>query len=445
MSEINPVIFREYDIRGVYPDEFDEDAAYKIAAAFCQYLEQKKHFGPVVVGYDARISSPSLANAFKQGVLDQGRDALDLGMVTTPLFYFAFNSAKAAGGAMITASHNSGDLNGIKLIREGGVSVYGKDGLPEVRKFVGDGVGIKMGKGRLVQKEFVSDYVDYLKIYAEVSRPLRVVADASNGSAGPVLEKFFGGLKNVAVEKIFFSASGDFTEHSPNPLSEKALDFAVKKVIETKADLGFVLDADGDRIIFIDEKGDYMPADLMYAFLLDNLLERGDLVLADVSMSKVIEDVCRKKDAVFERAPVGHANVKAMMRAKEARFAGELSGHFYFKDFFYSDSALLALSHVLSLASKTDEPLSKIIEPYKKYFNSGQLNFSVKNPEEVIERLKKEYADGRQSFLDGLTVEYQDWWFNVRASKTEPLVRLVVEAESRELMEEKIKELTEKI
>jgi len=445
MDAINPTIFREYDIRGVYPDEFDEDAAYKIAAAFCLYLEQKKHFGPVVVGYDARISSPTLAESFRQGILDQGRDVFDIGMVTTPLFYFAFNSAKAAGGAMITASHNSGDLNGIKLIREGGVSVYGKDGLPEVRKFIGDGVGIKMGKGRLVQKEFVSDYVDYLKIYAEVSRPLRVVADASNGSAGPVLEKFFGGLKNVAVEKIFFSASGDFTEHSPNPLSEKALDFAVKKVIETKADLGFVLDADGDRIIFVDEGGSFISPDLIYAFLLDNLLGRGDLALADVSMSKIVEDVCRKKEAVFERTPVGHANVKAAMRASGARFAGELSGHFYFKDFFYSDSALLAIARVLSLVSKTDEPLSKIIEPYKKYFNSGQLNFSVKNPVEVIERLKREYSDGKQSFLDGLTVEYDSFWFNIRASKTEPLVRLVVEADTKKLFDDKVAELKSKI
>ncbi|MBI5787064.1 MAG: hypothetical protein HY446_00740, partial [Candidatus Niyogibacteria bacterium] len=292
MTAINPVIFKEYDIRGVYPDEFDEDAAYKIAAAFCRYLEQKKHFGPVVVGYDARVSSPPLAEAFRQGVLDQGRDALDIGMVTTPLFYFAFNAEKSAGGAMITASHNSGDLNGIKLVREGSISVYGKDGLPEVKNLVGTEIGIKMNKGRLVQKEFVSDYADYLKKYAEISRPLKVVADASNGPAGPVLQKFFDGLQNVVPEKLFFGASGDFAEHSPNPLSEKALDFVVKKVAEAKADLGFVVDADGDRIIFVDESGNFISSDLIYAFLLDGLLRRGDLALADVSMSKIIEDVC---------------------------------------------------------------------------------------------------------------------------------------------------------
>jgi len=414
MSEINPMIFREYDIRGVYPDEFDEDAAYKIAAAFCQYLEQKKHFGPVVVGYDARISSPSLANAFRQGVLDQGRDALDLGMVSTPLFYFAFNSAKAAGGAMVTASHNPETFNGLKLLREGGEIVYEKDGFSEIKKLLESAAGRKLEGGSSIKKEFRGEYFTFLKKFAEIKRPLKITLEASDGSAYPLAKEFIGGLENV-------------------------------RAVEAGADLGFKLDSDGDRIVFSDENKGAVSPNLAYAFLLDKALEPGDLVLASVSMSKIIDEVCFRRGASLSRVRVGHANIKSAMRVENARFAGELSGHFYFRDFFYSDSALFMLAHILTLVSKSGRPFSELLSPYQKYFHSGELNFETRNSEDIIERLKKEYSDGRQSFLDGLTVEFSGWWFNLHASKTEPLVRLVVEADKKELMEEKIKELTEKI
>lgn len=441
MDAINPEIFKEYDVRGKYPDEFNEETSYKIAAAFCLYLEQKKHFGPVVVGYDARTSSPSLAEAFRQGVLDQGRDAVDIGMATTPLFYFSFNKAKASGGAMITSSHNPKEYNGLKLIREDGASIYKKEGLPEIAVLANSEIARKVEAGRIVKKDFSRDYLDFLMKYAEIKRPLKIVADASNGSAGPILEKFLDEL-GMRAEKLFFEPDGDFPNHSPNPLLPEARHTIEEKVKSSGADLGFIVDADGDRIFFISEKGEPVDSNHIYAFLLDNFAKKGDAFLGAASISKIIGDVANKKGARFERVSVGHANIKSAMREKNARFGGELSGHFYFRDFYYSDSALLMLAHILSLVSGKDRPFSELLKPYQKYFHSGELNFAVKNPVEVIERLKKEYSDGRQAFLDGLTVEYSDWWFNIRPSKTESLVRLVIEAENKELMEEKVKELT---
>ncbi len=450
MAKINPAIFKEYDIRGKYPDEIDEDAAYKIGAGFSEYLTRKKNFGEIVAGRDARVSSPALFEAFSQGVLNSGRDVVDVDLVSTPLFYFSVNFSGAAGGAMITASHNPKEYNGLKLVREGGLSVYKKDGLPEVEVLSNSDIARKVNIGKIIKKDFSQGYIDFLKKFTEIKKPLKVVADTSNGSAGPILEKFLDSV-GVKAEKLFFEPDGNFPNHSPNPFLPEARKALEEKVKNTGADLGFVIDADGDRIFFINEKGETIESNHIYAYALDNLLDSGELCLGTASVSKIIEDVAKNKNARFERVPVGHANIKTAMRSKNARFGGELSGHFYFRDFYYSDSALLMLAHVLSMVSKTNKPFSELLKPYQKYFHSGELNFNLRGstPQVVIERLKKEYSGGHQSFLDGLTVEFDSladgggsWWFNIRASKTEPLVRLVVEAESKDLMEEKIKGLT---
>ena len=357
---------------------------------------------------------------------------------------------------MITASHNPKEYNGLKLIREGGFPVYKKDGLPEIEMLSNSEIPRKVNIGKIIKKDFSADYINFLKKYTDVRRPLKIVADTSNGSAGPILEKFLD-ESGIEAEKLFFEPDGNFPNHSPNPFLPEARVQIEKKVKNTGADLGFILDADGDRVFFINEKGETIESNHIYAYLLDNFLEQGELCLGTASVSKIIEDVAIKKGARFERVPVGHANIKTAMRKLGARFGGELSGHFYFRDFYYSDSALLMTAYILSLVSRADKPLSELLRPHQKYFHSGELNFESKNPSEAIEKLKKEYSgrlpdgsQGRQSFLDGLTVEYwtpsndgAGWWFNIRASKTEPLVRLVVEAESKELMEEKIRGLTE--
>ena len=438
------MIFKEYDIRGKYPHEIDIGAAYRIGSAFCEYLHQKKHFGNVVVGRDARLSSPELCEAFAQGVLDQGRDVVDIGLCSTPLFYFSLNSSRSAGGAMITASHNPKEYNGLKLVREGGYAVYKKDGLPEVEVLANTEIARKFRAGKATKEDFSRGYLDFLKKHTDIKRPLKIVADASNGSTGPILEKFLDET-SVSSEKLFFEPDGSFPNHSPNPFLPESRKLLEEKVKSSGADLGFIVDADGDRVFFVNEKSESVESNHVYAFLLDNFAEKNDMVLGTASISKIIEDIAKNKGLAFARVPVGHANIKTAMRAKDARFGGELSGHFYFRYFYYSDSALLMLAHILSLVSKNNKSLSELLKPYMKYFHSGELNFETKNPQEAIEKLKKEYSDGRQSFLDGLTVEFDSWWFNIRASKTEPLARLVVEADSKELMEEKIKELTSKI
>ena len=339
---------------------------------------------------------------------------------------------------MITASHNPAEFNGLKLLREGGWPIYKKDGLSEVAILAASETGRKIRAGKADKKDFSREYLDFLKKYARIQKPLKIVSDASNGSAGPVLKKLFESL-NIEAAELFFEPDGAFPNHSPNPLLPEAQRPVKEKVKETGADLGFIVDADGDRIIFVDEKGESVDSNSVYAFLLDNFLAKGDLILMAVSASKIIEDIAAKKGARWQRITVGHANFKSAMRLKNARFGGEPSGHFHFRDFYDFDSALLTLVHVLSLVSQKNEAFSEILKPYRKYFNSGELNFKIANPSEAIERLKKEYAGGRQSLADGLTVEYDDWWFNIRASQTEPLVRLVIEAKTKELLEEKIK------
>ncbi|MCH7883055.1 phosphomannomutase/phosphoglucomutase [Patescibacteria group bacterium] len=441
---INPSIFKEYDIRGQYPGEIDEEIVYRIAVAFCEYLSRSKHFGTIILGHDARLSSPALAEAFGRGIQDQGRDVVDIGLATTPLFYFSVNTSKAAGGAMITASHNPPEFNGIKLMREGGISIYKKAGLPVIEKLAAHEFARKINIGSLHTEDFSGRYLDFLAREADIKRPLIVVADASNGSGGPLARNLLKRLDTKAHE-LFFEPDGRFPNHSPNPVLAEAQKFAKEKVMETGADLGFILDADGDRIIFIDERGDAVSGNFIYAFLLDNMLEPGDLVLTTVLGSKILFDIAKKKNAKIEKVLVGHSNIKAAMREKNARFAGELSGHYYFQDFFFSDSSLLMLVYILTFLSRSDKPFSELLKPYQEYFHSSELNFEVEDREAVIERFKKDYSDGKQSFLDGLTVEYSGWWFNIRISKTESFVRLVIEANAQELMEEKIKELSSKI
>ncbi|MBI2507079.1 MAG: hypothetical protein HYW09_00505, partial [Candidatus Niyogibacteria bacterium] len=240
----------------------------------------------------------------------------------------------------------------------------------------------KISAGKIAKKDFVRGYLDFLKKYTDVERPLKIVVDASNGSAGLVLEKFLD-ESGISAEKLFFEPDGNFPNHSPNPLLPEARKTIEEKVKTTGSDLGFILDADGDRVFFINEKGETVESNHIYAYALDNLLENGELCLGTASISKIIEDVAKNKGARFERVPVGHANIKTAMRKLSARFGGELSGHFYFRDFYYSDSALLTAAHILTLVSKTDKPFSETLKPYMRYFHSGELNFETKNPAEA--------------------------------------------------------------
>ncbi|MBI1957473.1 MAG: phosphomannomutase/phosphoglucomutase [Candidatus Niyogibacteria bacterium] len=431
-------IFKEYDIRGRVPEELDEAVAERIGSAFARHLAKKGERGIVIAGCDARLSSEALLRAFERGVLAESFDVRDIGLATSPLFYFSVAKSDAAGGAMVTASHNPAEWNGIKLVGLGGEPIYKENGLPQIEALSREPHERAGQEGSVSSADLSDDYIDFLVSMSSLKRPLHVVADASNGSAGFLLERLFGRL-GIEAQKLFFKPDGRFPNHSPNPLNPEAQKAAREKILETKADFGCILDADGDRILFLDESGRTILGTTIFALLLDNLALRGESAISTVFGSRIIRDIADRKGVELKIVPVGHPHIKAAMRQSGAHIGGELSGHFYFREFHGFDSALLALVHMLNLISASEKPFSELLRPYEKYFHSGEMSFEA--DASAIGRLKEKYADGRQTVLDGLTVEYDDWWFAARPSKTEPVLRLVVEADTRERLEEKIEEI----
>ena len=441
---IKPEIFREYDVRGVYPEEINEDVAYRIGAAFAEYLSQNQLFGEVVLGRDARLSSPALYDAAKNAILDQGRDVIEVGLVTTPLFYFSVAKPQAAGGLVITASHNPPQYNGIKFVKKEARPVSFSGGIEVIRELAIKGLPRKISPGRSTIKDFSADYLEDLTKRAVIGKTLRVCADGSNGAGGPLLERLFNKL-NITFGSLNFEPNGNFPGHSPNPALPEALSDLQAQIKNGGFDIGLILDADGDRVVFIDEEGRVARSDIVAAWLADHLIEKGDNMILDYRSSKVVWEIVRKKEGKTILSKAGHTNIKRVMRENNAKFGAELSGHFYFKDFYFADSALMAVVHVLSYLSQTNKPFSEIIAPYQKYFHSGEINFEIKDGGKIIAKIQEDYSSGEQVFRDGLTVYFSDWWFNLRSSNTEPLLRLVVEANSKESMEEKRDELIAKI
>lgn len=445
MEKINPAIFKEYDIRGLYPKEINKEAAYEIGRVFCGYLDKKNP--KIIVGRDTRFSSPELSGAFIKGCLTQGGEVSDIGIVTTPALFFSVNLLKADAGAMITASHNSSEYNGLKLVEEKAISISPKKLLNCLRTGSLNNLPRSKNKEGFLKKiDILPSYVDFLSSFAkkEIKNQFRLVADTSNGAAGKILKLLLNKLE-ISYWPLFFEPDGNFPNHSPNPLEKKSQQKAKELIIHRGADFGFVLDADGDRIVFLDEKGKAIRGDLIIAFLVDYLAEKSNRVLTDSAASRIVFDAAEEKGVKVERVRTGHLNIEAAMREKEVFFAGEVSGHYYFKDFFFSSSALLTLIHVLNILSGLRKTLSRALEPYEKYFHSREYNFKIKNQktaEKIITVLKKKYFGGKQSFIDGLTVEYPAWWFNIRLSRTEPVIRLNIEAEEKFLLQEKIKEIT---
>ncbi|MEK7647186.1 MAG: phosphomannomutase/phosphoglucomutase [Patescibacteria group bacterium] len=442
--KLNPIIFKAYDIRGIYPEEINQEAAYRIGVAFCRYLlkKTKKKNLKIVVGKDARLSSPELCKAFVNGCLDTSADVVEIGLSTTPMMYFAVNFLKADGGAVITASHNPSEYNGIKLVGNGALPVSPA----EIKKWCVVSAPTVDEKGRLVKSDIASAYVDFLASFSHdgVNSAFRVVADASNGAGGGLLKLLFDKLE-VSYWPLYFDPDGRFSNHSPNPLEPEAVQRAKELVIHKGADFGFVLDADGDRIVFLDEHGQSVRGDLVTALLADNLAKKGDTVLIESASGKIVFDVGKARGAKIRRVKTGHLNIKNAMRKTKALLAGEVSGHYYFRDFFSADSALLALIYMLNIFAGSRKTFSALLEPYDVYFHSREYNFKLPDmgrTDNILQGLSKRYKDGKKIFIDGLTVEYPDWWFNARRSETEPLLRLNIEAAKKSLLEEKIKELT---
>ena len=441
-------IFKAYDVRGMYPSEIDERVAELIGYAFAQQLGAK-HLG---VGRDARLSSPELRTGFARGALAAGARIVDFGEVATEMLYFGVASRGLDGGAMVTASHNPKAYNGMKLVAEGALPLSGEQGMPELRQRVFDleAAGMPRSPERgsapsaqlpLEQEDLYPDYVRHLLTFADTAAfaPLKVVMDAANGMAGRVAPLLFAGSPLRRVE-MYFAVDGSFPHHEPNPMLEENQRALRERVLAEKADLGIAWDGDADRCFFVDEEGQFVPGDFVTALLAEALLRKhpGAAILYDLRASRAVPDTIKANGGVPLINRVGHAFFKQRMRREPVLFGGEVSGHYYFRDNYNADSGFIPALLILELLTQKKATLAELLEPLRaRYFISGEINSRVTDTEAALKRVAARFADGKQSFLDGVSVDYPDWHFNVRPSNTEPLVRLNLGATSQALMEEK--------
>ncbi len=438
-------IFKAYDIRGRYPDEVNEEIAFKVGSCFVRLLKAKR----VVIGYDMRLSSPTLADAFAEGSLAEGAQVVNIGMVTTPLLYFAIIDGAYDGGAMVTASHLPGESSGFKLCRDAAIPLSGAAGLPALERMVAESHDRPSRKppGVCSQRSVLPAYIDRLRTFVEHPLPLKMVIDAGNGAIGPEVLPLTQQFPPWHVVPMYMEPDGRFPHHVANPLVDRNTEDLRAAVIREKADIGIAFDGDADRCGFIDEKGKKIPEDLVTALIAQVYLARvpGATILYDLRSSRSVPETITALGGKAVRSRVGHAFIKASMREADALFAGELSGHFYFRDAGFTDNAIFAMVQMLNLLALKKAPVSSLIAPLRKYSATGEINMEVKDGEAIFQELEKRYADGRQDHLDGLSVDYASWWFNLRASNTEPLIRLNLEASSPDEMESRKEEVLKAI
>ena len=444
-------IFKSYDIRGVCPSTINEEMAEKIGMAFVQKFNLKK----VAFGIDGRISSPDLEKALTLGATRAGADVTHLGIVSTDMIYFASGAYDFDGLAIVTASHNPKDNNGFKFILKGAVAVSAEEGLFAMRDLIKNGKLQKSDKiGNENSRDIYADYVEKLNSIIDINKikPLKVVLDAGNGVGYFIGKKVFEKLP-IELIPLYGEIDGNFPNHQPSPIEDENIVDIKKKVVEVGADLGLAFDGDGDRVFLIDEKGENLSSTLTTAMIAKRMLDKypNSKILYNLLCGWIVPETIKANGGTPIITKVGHSLIKAQMRQEDGLFAGEHSGHYYFKDLFYADSGMLAGLVIMELISNDGRPLSEIAAEYDKYYLSGEINTEVKDPaggearhgrqEGKITELKEKYADGEQSELDGISVEYPDWRFNVRPSNTESLLRLNVEAKTKEVMEEKRDEL----
>jgi phosphomannomutase len=437
---LDPAVFKAYDVRGIYPAELDEDGAYAIGRAYVAQFEPQR----IAVGRDMRLSSPQMAEAVIRGAADEGADVLDLGLVGTEMVYFAVGELGLEGGIMVTASHNPKDYTGMKIVRRGALPVGGESGLLDVRDRAAALSAPKSeGRGDVSDHDIWPAYVDRVMSFIDASavRPLKVVIDAANGMAGVMLPPVLERLPSVSVVPCYFEPDGSFPSHEPNPLLPENREFIVRKTLEEEADLGVAFDGDADRCFFVDDGGEFVPGDFATALLAEAVLEKepGASIIYDVRASWAVPDTIEAAGGVPLINRVGHAYIKHRMRRDDAAFGGEVSGHYYFRGFSQADSGVVPFLVMLELISKKGQRLSEVLAPFRsRYFITGELNTPVRDVALKLQELKERYAsEGEVSHLDGISVDADDWHFNVRPSNTEPLLRLNLEARSEELMEHK--------
>jgi phosphomannomutase len=445
---MDETIFKAYDVRGIYPDQMDEQLAYRIGRGFARVLSDLQDVPVeelrVALGRDMRLSAPAMAQAYARGIADEGADVLDIGMAGTEMVYWTVGSRELDGGLMCTASHNPAAYTGAKLVKRGAIALSGDSGIGELKEIVSAGEPGPPAESRgEVSEEDVSEpfreaalgYIDPSAI-----KPLKLVLDGGNGMAGPMVGPLLDSFP-VEQERTYWEPDGEFPDHEPNPLLEENRRFIIDKVRETGADLGIAWDGDADRCFFIDDGGEFVAGDFLTALLAESILrkEPGATILYDVRASRAVRDVVERAGGKAEVNRVGHAFFKTRMRDTGAAFGGEVSGHYYFRDFYCADSGTLPALLILELLSVEDSRLSELLEPLRSaYFISGEINSEVDDQEGKMSELAERYADGEVDWLDGISVDYEDWHFNVRPSNTEPLLRLNLESvRSEEHLQEK--------
>jgi phosphomannomutase len=446
---LEPSVFKAYDVRGLYPSELDEDGARAIARAYVEEFEPRG----LAVGHDVRLSSPSMARAVVEGAADAGADVVEIGLTGTEMVYFAVGSLDLDGGIAVTASHNPKEYTGLKIVRRGALPVGGDSGLLDVRdralSFSAASGGLAPGpvqRGQVSGHDVYPDYVERVLSFVDVAaiRPWKVVIDAANGTAGTMLPPVLEHLPIDAV-RCYFEPDGAFPNHEPNPLLPENREFIMTKTLEEHADLGVAFDGDADRCFFVDDTGEFVPGDFLTALLAEAILakEQGAKIIYDVRASWAVPETISAAGGVPLVNRVGHAFIKQRMRAEDAVFAGEVSGHYYFRDFYQADSGVIPFLLVLELLSRKGERLSEILRRFReRYFITGELNTPVADVPLTLSVLEERFGgEGTVSHLDGISIEAPDWRFNVRPSNTEPLLRLNLEARSNELMERKRDEI----
>jgi phosphomannomutase len=445
---LDPRVFKAYDVRGIYRAELDEDGARAVGGAYVEQFEPRR----IAVGHDMRTSSPTMAAAAIEGVTDAGTDVLDIGLVGTEMLYFAVGELGLDGGIAVTASHNPKEYTGMKIVRRGALPVGGDSGLLDIRdRALADAAPARTTAGTVTEYDIWPAYVERVLSFIDprAIRPLRVVIDAANGMAGAMLPPVLDRLPAVETVRCFFEPDGTFPNHEPNPLLPENREFIVAKTVDERADLGVAFDGDADRCFFVDDTGEFVPGDFVTALLAEAVLEKepGAKIIYDVRASWAVPETIEQAGGKPLVNRVGHAFIKQRMRQDGAAFGGEVSGHYYFREFSKADSGVIPFLLMLELLSRQNAKLSGLLAPYRgRYFITGELNTPVKDVPLKLQELKERFGqEGRVSHLDGVSIDADDWHMNVRPSNTEPLLRLNLEARSQELMERKRDEVLELI
>ncbi len=440
----NPKIFKAYDIRGLYGKEIDAETAGLIGRAFARVIAELEDKPTrelrLGLGHDMRLTAPELAPAYREGMCSEGATVLDAGMVATEMLYYLVGSRDLDGGLMCTASHNPKDYTGAKLVGRGALALSGDAGIGEVRAEIEAGLGDAPGGGRVEEASISDEFHDAVLGFIDPRqvKPLRVVVDGGNGMAGPMVGPLLERLGLDLIE-AYWEPNGEFPDHEPNPLLKENREFIMREVVRCQANLGIAWDGDADRCFFIDETGKFVDGDFLTALLAQSMLDKqpGATILYDVRASWAVPQTVERAGGRALMNRVGHAFFKSRMREEHAAFGGEVSGHYYFHDFYCADSGTIPALLILELLSQREGGMSELLEPYRdKYFISGEINSEVADQDRKLAELAARYSDGHQYQLDGLSVEYEDWHFNVRPSNTEPLLRLCLESlRSQEDME----------